>query len=329
MTGQFPRVPAPPRPPVPAAPDGWIVAIPAKNEAMRLPACLVALDEAAARSALPVRVLVFANDCEDETATVAERVAAACGRLEVRVEEACLPTDQAHAGGARRRCVDLARAVPGAANPLLLTTDADARLDTNAFARMESAFSRGASVVLAKLECVPDPFDPVPQAALDWGTPAVLWRHAVRQLAETMRLGVQPDPPCHDDYGGAGIATTLDAYEALGGFPAVTCEEDLAFVRAADAAGLNVDRRSGASVHVLARARGRAVGGMATALAENAVHAAANRPRLVERHELTVSRLLADPSPANAFDDEPAALEPVHEALLGLQTVTARYPRAR
>lgn len=317
------------RPPAAPDPDGWIVAIPAKNEAARLPACLAALDEAAARSALPVRVLVLANDCDDETAAVAERIGAATNHLEMTVREATLPSHLAHAGGARRRCVAAARAVPGSANPLLLTTDADARLDPNAFARMEAAFARGASVVLAKIECCPDPFDPVPQAVLDWGTPAVLWRHAVRQLAETVRLGVQPDPPCHDDYGGAGIAATLSAYEALGGFPAVPCEEDLAFVRAADAAGLSVDRRSGATVHVLARATGRAVGGMATALAENAVKAAAGAPRLVERHELTVSRLLMDPSPANVFDDAPAALEPVDQALLGLRTATARYPRAQ
>ena len=187
---------------------------------------------------------------------------------------------------------------------------------------------RHAALVLAKLDCIEDPIDPVPQAALDWGTPAVQWRHAVRHLAETVRRGAQPWPPCHDDYGGAGIAATMSAYEALGGFPAVPSEEDLALVRRADAEGLSVDRHSGAVVQVLARAHGRASGGMADALAANRAAAKIGAPRLVERHELTLARVLADPSPANAFCDAPADWEPVEAALYGIEAATARYPIA-
>ena len=310
----------------PPPPTAWIVAIPAKDEALRVEGCLRALDRAATRSALPVTALVLANDCTDETASLCRRVAPQLRRARVAVSSVTLEPSEAHAGGARRRAVREALARSGAgADDLLLTTDADSRLDPDALAAMETAFAGGADLVLARIACIADPFDPVPQAVLDWGTPQVLWRHRVRQLAETIRSGVLADPRCHDDYGGAGLAARVGAYHALGGFPSVPSEEDLRFVRAADAAGWRVDRSSGAKVEVMARATGRAEGGMATALATNALHLARRTPRLVERHDLTVARLREDPSPARIFCPAPGAVEPVEDAIRGIDGVLSRY----
>ena len=310
--------------PVPSA-ESWTVAIPAKDEEERVGGCLAALDEAAARCALPVTALVLANDCTDGTARACAVAAPDLRHVRLAIRSVRLPRRTAHAGGARRRAVDEALACSHAhAHDLLLTTDADARLAPDALAAMEAAFGHGAAVVLAQIVCVPDPYDPVPDAVLDWGTPQVLWRHRVRQLAETIRSGDAPDPRCHDDYGGAGIAVRVGAYRALGGFSAVPCDEDLRFVRAADEADLPVARSSGARVEVLARATGRATGGMASALAANAASLACAAPRLVERHDLTLARLRADPSPARVFCAAPLALEPVEDAIRGLDHALRR-----
>ena len=302
--------------------------MPARDEAQRIGACLRALDIAAAGTPAEVCVFVLVNDHGDApergTAAAVRAAAFALRRVTVSQRSVRLPEGSAHAGGARRRAVAEAFAWTGArAADRLLTTDADARLAPDAFTRLDEAFARGAALALAEIVCVTDPFDPVPQAVLDWGTPEVLWRHRVRHLAETIRLGRWPDRWCHDDYGGAGIAARVAAYRALGGFPPVPSEEDLRFVRAADEAGLPVDRGSGAVVHVLARATGRAVGGMASALAANAAALARAAPRRVERHDLTLARLRADASPARVFCPVPAATEPVHDALRGIECALA------
>ena len=306
--------------------NGWVVAVPAKNEAQRIEGCLTALDRAAARCALPVAVMALANDSTDGTASVCRAAASRLRHIRLAVRAVTLPREEAHAGGARRRAVAEALTWSKAGpDDLLLTTDADARMAPDALAAMEASFAQGAALVLARIDCVTDPFDPVPETVLDWGTPQVLWRHRVRQLAEAIRSGTPPDPRCHDDYGGAGIAVRVGTYHDLGGFPAVVCEEDLRFVQAADEAGLSVDRRSGARVTVLARATGRAEGGMATALAANAANLARLAPRLVERHDLTVARLRTDPSPARVFCPAPLALEPVEDAIRGIDRALDGY----
>ena len=309
----------------------WIVALPAKDEAARLPAALDALDAAAASVDGPVGVLVLANNCLDATPGVAAEAARHCRRIDVAVREVKLPPSQAHAGGARGTAVQAAFAAFAARKTdYLLTTDADARLAPDALRRMAAAFSCGADLVLGRIECVPDPFDPVPPEALAWGTPQVLWRHKVRQLAETIVTGSVPVPPLHDDYGAAGLAITVGAYRRLGGFLAVPSDEDRTLVSAADRAGLRVDRQSGAVVRALARATGRAEGGMAAALARNVRAARLGEARLVERHDLTAARLLAHPSHAHAFSEDATALEPVEDAIAGLDRLIAAYagPRA-
>ena len=304
----------------------WLVALPAKNEAERLAGALDALEAAAARCTLPVSALVLANDCEDETEALAVAWATNPRRVTLVTREVRLPPALAHAGGARSTAVGAAFAAFGAApTDLLLTTDADARLAPDALSCFEAAFSRGADLALAKITCETDPLDPVSDLALAWGTPQVEWRHKVRQLAETFCTGRVPWPPLHDDYGGAGIACTVAAYGRLGGFRPVPSDEDKSLVAAADGAGLKVDRQSGAVVHVLARATGRAMGGMATALARNEAEARLGGARLVERHDLTIARLRAHPSHAEAFVAEAAALEPVEDAIAGIDRVLAGY----
>ena len=304
----------------------FIVAIPAHDESERIAGALRAVDGAAAEAHFPVSLLIFANNCTDGTASVARRVAATLRRCEVEVIEEELAPSQTHAGGARRRAVAHALSRFGATSDhILVSSDADARWRSDAFLRMQEAFAAGAQVVLAKIECIRDPLDPVSDQALAWGRPGVLWRHCVRRLVETVRNGRLASPDVHDDYGGAGISLRVDAYRALGGFSAIPFEEDLELVRAADRVLMTVNRQSGAIVDVLARAKGRAQGGMADALAKCSAAAQCNLPCLVEHHVSTIRRVFRDPTHANAFPATVTDWEPVEMAIAGIERAMGAF----
>jgi hypothetical protein len=91
---------------------GFVVAVPVKDEEERLPACLRALAQQRDRlgQSIPptlVRIVVFANNCSDRSASLARKLGAGLS-LDIRVAEARLPPAVAHAGSARRAVMDLA-----------------------------------------------------------------------------------------------------------------------------------------------------------------------------------------------------------------------------
>lgn len=112
--------------------SGLVVAIPVKDEEERLPACLRALAQQRDQLGQPipppqVRIAVFANNCADQSASLA-RSLGACWALDVRVVEASLALTDAHAGAGRRAAMDIAEAwlaEGGETGGVILTTDAD------------------------------------------------------------------------------------------------------------------------------------------------------------------------------------------------------------
>jgi glycosyltransferase involved in cell wall biosynthesis len=128
-----------------------VVAIPVSDEEERLPACLRALAQQCDRLGRPipptqVRVVVFANNCTDQSASVA-RSLAKCWSLDIRVVEARLPPEAAHAGAARRAAMDLGEAwlvEGGDGNGMILTTDADSQVAPNWITANLAAFEADA-----------------------------------------------------------------------------------------------------------------------------------------------------------------------------------------
>jgi glycosyltransferase involved in cell wall biosynthesis len=145
-------IPAPLRP-------GFIVTIPVRDEEERLPACLRALARQRDRlgQAIPpmlVRVVLFANNCADRSASLARKLEADLS-LDVRVVEARLPPATAHAGAARRAAMDLAEAwlvEAGEKDGVILTTDADSQVAPNWIAENLAAFAAGAEAVLVRID---------------------------------------------------------------------------------------------------------------------------------------------------------------------------------
>lgn len=258
-----------------------IVAIPAHDEAERLPRALASLaGQRGFGKDRRLPVLVLANNCRDETAKLARAFAALPegAALDLHVVEIAFAATEAHVGTARRKAMDLAAERVGAAG-ILLTTDADVRLPPDWVAANIAALD-GADIVGGRL---------VIDAAVADARAAFLHREierywsSVRAIEE--RLDPQPhDPaPRHGDHTGASLALRVATYREVGGLPPLPRGEDNALVTRVVEAGGRLRHDPQVSVLVSDRAVGRVGGGMATEMARRgAVLAGEEEYRLPE-----------------------------------------------
>jgi GT2 family glycosyltransferase len=276
------------------------IAIPAHNEQDRLPACLAGLaaQRLGADGWKGIAVLVLANNCSDDTVGRAQAMARGLP-FGLILRDVVLPVATAHAGGARRRAMEVA-AAGVAEDGMLLTTDADAVPDPGWLAGNLACLAAGADAVAGAIR-----LDSAEAAQL----PAVL-RDQIRAeeryglLLDRLASLVDPDPldpwPRHPRHSGASLALTRRAWDRIGGVPDQACGEDRAMVAALRRAGLRVRHAPEVRVTVSARLDGRAASGMAETL----------------RHRLLRMTTTAD-----------AQLEPVGQALFRLRC-RARFRQA-
>lgn len=230
---------------------GFIVAIPARNEAARLPAALSALAQEMPR----LDVIVIANNCTDATATIARQF----GPFGVAVlETGCL---NGGVGEARRLGMHAALAAAPDAE-ILATTDADCVV-MSGWGRVVRQALEMADVVCGRV--VPDPAE----FAL---LPSVVRRHgnledevsALQAELGGLRSPSFHDPlPRHAQTPGASLAFRTAAYRRVGGFEAIPCQEDRRIVALIEATGGRVARPWSLAVTASCRLEGRAPGGMA------------------------------------------------------------------
>jgi hypothetical protein len=247
-----------------------IVAIPAKNEAERIFACLAALATQRDRRGAPIpencfEILVFANGCNDATAEVAEACAGACPYPIIVMQENP-SAEVSSAGWARKRALDsaadhLRRASRGDA--LLLTTDADSCVSPTWIDETLRAFAEG-------VDCVAGYVDAHPAEIFGLG-PRFLRRarledEYLRIIAEIYAIC---DPRSHDPWpnhrvsSGASLAVALRAYDAVGGLPERPLGEDVALTHALECAGFKVRHTMAVQAYTSCRFDGRARGGAA------------------------------------------------------------------
>lgn len=255
-----------PCPAAPAAGCPAVVAIPVRNEAARIGACLEAL--AAQRGAGPFRVLLLLNGCTDGTAGVA-RARAAALPFPLLLRHAALPPDRAHAGEARGRALDAAAALlerEGHPDGLLLTTDADSCAAPDWLAATRAELAGGAEAVAGTVEYDPDELA---------GLPAPLRRRMALESdydALLAKLEAALDPvacdfwPRHRTASGASLAVRLRSYRRAGGLPRLPVGEDRAMVAALRAVDAPVRHSLAVRVLTSCRTEGRAAGGAADTL---------------------------------------------------------------
>lgn len=247
-----------------------IVAIPAKDEADRIAACLRAFDRQTDR---PDAVLLLVNNGTDGTEAIARNL-----RLSYRLDIVArdLPPELASAGHARRLAMDIA-AAHARPDTILLTTDADTVVPADWIARNRAAIARGADVVCGRIAVEPS------EAAL---IPAHLHDDDARErrlieLLDALAWALDPEPhdppPRHTEASGASIAVTAAAFTEAGGIPPIRSGEDRAFVRKLWMMDAKVRHDPTIEVMVSGRIVGRAEGGMADAI----------RRRMIQQDEFT------------------------------------------
>jgi GT2 family glycosyltransferase len=236
-----------------------VVAIPVRNEAGHLGACLEALD--AQIDAAADHVVLLLNNCTDASAAIARQASGAM-RPRLHAIEIELPAERAHAGQARHLAVRRAASLAGPAG-VILTTDADARVDPFWLAGNLAAFRRGADAVAGWVE-----LDPV-----DWhAIPLALHEDDAREcaydaLCDALHACLDPDPhdppPRHTQASGASLAVTASMLRRIGGVPPIPTGEDRALVDALRRADARLRHAPECRVVVSGRTEGRAAGGMA------------------------------------------------------------------
>jgi hypothetical protein len=251
------------------------VAIPAKNEGALVRRALSAFadqrDAAGARlDPQTFDVIVYCNDCNDDTAERARRFAREAPDLSIHVIEAQLPSTAAHVGTARRNALELAverfedaRRHDG----IVASTDADSTVDSTWVATMLREM-RGADAVGGHVTIDTAERDAMLAPLRLLYDRELVYRREIG-FAEA-RFDPRPyDPfPRHDSFVGANFATTVAAYRRAGGLAPLSRLEDLAFSRALERTDARIRHSYDATVVTSARSIARVDGGFGTLLAE-------------------------------------------------------------
>ncbi len=266
-----------------------VVAIPARNEADRIVACLEALDS---QTTPPDSVVVLFNNSSDAGETIARGMQVG---FDLRIAAVDLPPDASGAGRARRLVMERAAQIAGPGG-ILLTTDADGAVSPDWVQRNVAGLLAGADVVCGR--AIIDPIEAalIPQHLHDDDA----LERRLSDLIDEMAWVVDPDPadplPRHTEASGASLAVWVSAWRRAGGIPPIVTAEDRGFVEALRWLDARIRHDPEIAVVVSGRTVGRASGGMADAI----------RRRMVQQ---------------DAFIDE--ALEPPADALFRL-TLRAR-----
>jgi hypothetical protein len=250
----------------------FVVAIPVKDEEERLPACLRALANQRDRLGRPipqalVRIIIFANNCTDQSAGLARRLAGVLS-LDVRVVKARLPPAAAHAGNARRAAMDSAEAwlvEEGDKNGVILTTDADSQVGPNWIAENLAAFAAGAEAVLGRID-LDDEGQLLPEALHRRGALEDKYEGLLTELSWLLDPLEHNPWPHHATISGASLGVTRTAYCRAGRLPRVALGEDKALIALLSRQDAKI--RYSPTVHVITsgRTKGRAPGGVADTL---------------------------------------------------------------
>jgi hypothetical protein len=261
----------------PPSPDlGFIVAIPVRNEELRLASCLDALlhqrDGRFPLASNRFEIILLLNNCTDRSEDVAEHLAKKArdqGMAPIHIASVDLEPCQAHVGWARRLAMDEAlRRLTSINRPqsIIATTDADTIVAPNWLAAAGNAAACGSDAIGGRL--LPHPEEWM-MLAPDLRSLIAQHRYYERQLARwiySIDSGGGDPAPCHTDHNGASLAIKAAAYREVGGLPPLPSGEDRALWHLLERAGKICRHSNAMRVYTSTRFDGRACGGMATTL---------------------------------------------------------------
>jgi glycosyltransferase involved in cell wall biosynthesis len=245
---------------------GIVVVVPARDEAARIGACLLALAVQRGVSHERYEVIVVLDGCRDGTAE-AVRDAAVCAPA-LRLHAIALPTSQG-VGRARRCGMDLAcerLERVGSPSGLIASTDADSVVAPDWLSCQLGLAHAGARAIGGHIELQRHESDALAGEAL---------RERERRGVERMRTvlaqgsagGTVATVAEHHQFSGASLALTAETYRRCGGLPVRAALEDEALEHELRARGVPIHRSLEVKVRTSARTDGRAPRGLARDLA--------------------------------------------------------------
>jgi hypothetical protein len=323
---------APPDPfanvPAPRSTCRATVVIPARDEARLIGRALDALAGQRDVDGSPLAagcfdVLVYANNCSDDTAAAVHAAARRHPAHAIHVAEECLPPNVAHIGTARRAAMNAASArfaAAGITDALLAATDADS-VPSPAWLAWTLREMEQADVVTGRIMVDPAEWRGLPASTRDMLLEENAYHFAIAQLKA--QLDPKPyDPwPRHWQRSGPSLAVRLAAYDAVGGVPPVRTLEDIALYDLLERNGARIRHSLRVRVKTSARLHSRAAGGFGARIKAWHEHGDAYRPFLVEDPAVTLARLRG--AAVGAPNEHPACI-PAAEATAVLRQVIAR-----
>jgi hypothetical protein len=251
------------------------VAIPAKNEAALIERTLAAFSAQRALDGTPLpadafELIVFANDCHDDTAACVRDVARRAGRRAIYVVEAELPVQHANVGMARKLVMDFAAArqrARDARDGIVASVDADTIVDAEWIAWLAYEM-RGAEAVAGHVTIGEADLAAMqaPQRVLY--ARELAFRRAIADLEACLDPRPEDPPPRHASFVGASFAVREDVYLAAGGIVPLPRLEDLAFSEALRRIDARIRHSLRVRATTSARERPRVEGGFGTFVAD-------------------------------------------------------------
>lgn len=250
-------------------PPAHAVAIPVRNEAHRIVACLDALAVQRDEQGRPFpagefHVVLLFNNCTDASYALVEQQLARWP-IAITAHDINLPDGLCHAGHARRLANHVAlHTLP--ADGVLFMTDADSQVPPNWLARHTALLRQGCEAVAGTAVLSPDDRDDIP--------PSLMHRSALEERYGRLldELESRLDPLAHDPWprhfgaSGANMAVCANVLRTLDDFPHVPCGEDRQLVAMLERADRRVRHDTQNPVLTSGRLYGRAVGGKADTL---------------------------------------------------------------
>ncbi len=250
------------------------VIVPAKDEAQTIVTTLTALANQTCLDGQPLNprtyeIIVLANNCSDESATIARQFAQQHPDLVLHVAEVTLPPDLAYIGHVRKMLMDeaaLRLMSVGRSRGVIASTDGDTIASPTWIAAILHEIGSGVDAVGGRI--LTDRHSR--QALHPQAKSHFLQEVGYRSLVAQVEFRLDPDPydplPRHYQHYGASLAVTAEMYAKAGGIPPVRTPEDEAFYQSL----LRVDARFRHSplvqVTTSARVSGRSPVGLAAQL---------------------------------------------------------------
>ncbi len=270
---------APPQPELQA-----IVVIPARDEELRIAACLEALSAQLAMPFNSYEVILILDGCRDSTLEVVEETSRG---LEQTTVHAVTLTHPQGVGRARRLGMDIAHRrlmQVHREEGLIASTDADTTVAVDWLSTQLALARAGAAAIGGLIE-----LDSRGTPALSPAALRARHRSAAQRLADAIQQTGGSAAVEHPHFSGASLALTASAYERCGGLPVRAALEDEALAQALTCQGIAIHRSRRVRVRTSARKDGRAPRGLAQDLARADWRAR----RTYDADEFPLERLLA------------------------------------